>query len=106
MHIQIVRADVVGLGNEEWNKAAKELAPAFAEAPGLLSKVWLTDPQTGRFRGGIYTWRDRQAMESFAQSDLFKAVLSHPNLANITATDYSVMEAPTRVTRGLAVVPA
>ncbi len=101
MHIQIVSLDVVGLSQEEWARMADELAPAFANVPGLISKVWLLDPATNACRGGVYTWQDRAAMEDFAESDLFKAALAHPNLANISAVDYGVMEAPTRVTRGL-----
>ena len=101
MHIQIVSLNVERISNEEWARMADEMAPAVADVPGLISKVWLVDPATNSCCGGIYTWRDRKAMEDFAESELFKAVMSHPNLTNIAATDYGVMEGPTRVTRGL-----
>ncbi len=101
MHIQIVSLNVEGITNDEWAKMADDLAPAFADVPGLVSKVWLVDPETNSCVGGVYTWQDRQAMENYAESDLFKAVLAHPNVTNITSTDYTVMEGPTRVTRGL-----
>ena len=100
MHIQFVSLDIVGISQDEWSKVAEEFAPAFADVPGLVSKVWLVDPETNSCCGGIYTWRDRQAMEDYATSDLFKAVVAHPNLANIKASDYTVMETPTRITRG------
>ena len=101
MHIQIVSLNVEGITNEEWAKMADDLAPALADVPGLVSKVWLVDPETNSCCGGVYTWQDRQAMEKYAESDLFKAAMAHPNLTNITSTDYTVMEGPTRVTRGL-----
>ena len=76
-------------------------APTVAETPGLLSKVWLANPTTNAY-GGVYLWRDRQAMEEYATSELFKSVATHPNLTNITSQDFGVIEGPTQVTRGLA----
>ncbi len=50
----------------------------------------------------MYTWEDRASCESFKKSELFKTVITHPNLANISSREFSVLEAPTRATRGLA----
>ena len=102
MHIQIVDLTVEGLSQDEFAKVAGELAPAYSNIPGLISKVWLTDPETNACCGGVYTWENRAAMEAFAETELFKAAMSHPNLNVISASDYGVMEAPTRVTHGLA----
>ncbi len=54
-------------------------------------------------RGGVYLWVDKAAYEAFLASDLGQAVGAHPNIAGLTARDYAVDEAPTRVTRGLPV---
>ena len=81
MHILVVNFQVKGIDDEHFRKACDDLAPAFASVPGLISKVWLADTATGTY-GGIYIWRD-------------------PHLANITTKDYGVLEAPTRITRGL-----
>ena len=101
MHIQVVNFNLVDTTHEDFAKLCDQLAPAFAEVPGLISKIWLADPQANTY-GGVYTWRDREAMEAFAQSSLFNDVLTHPNLADITAKDFGVLEGPTRVTHGLA----
>ena len=101
MHVQIVNLGLKGIGDEEWRNLCDQLAPAIAETPGLLSKVWLADPPTNTY-GGVYFWRDRQAMEAFGDSELFKSVATHPNLTNITSKDFGVMEGPTQVTHGLA----
>lgn len=77
-----------------------ELAPAFTDVPGMHAKVWLADPATNTY-GGVYTWRDRTAMEDYARSDLFRSVLSHPNFLDLTSRDFEVLEGPTAVTRGL-----
>lgn len=101
MHIQIINFHLRGIDDQQYARTCDDLAPAFSAVPGLLSKVWLANPQSGTF-GGIYTWENTAAMERYAQSDLFRAVATHPNLADITSSDFEVMEAPSRVTRGLA----
>ena len=99
MHIMIVNFKLKDLGDADYRKAAAELATSFAEVDGLVSKEWLANPATNTY-GGVYHWRDRAAMEKYAASELCKAVATHPNLAEITSTDYEVIEEPTRITRG------
>jgi len=99
MHIQIVNFKLEGLSDEDYRKAAVDLAAPFAEVDGLLSKQWIANPETNTY-GGVYYWRDRGAMESFAGTDLFKSVATHPNLAEITSTDFEILAEPTRITRG------
>jgi heme-degrading monooxygenase HmoA len=105
VHIQVVNFHLKDLRAEEYSKLCDQLAPTFAEIPGLISKVWLADQATNTY-GGVYTWRNREAMVAFTKTDLFASVVSHPNLSDIKSTDFSVLEAPTRVTRGLTAVPA
>ena len=73
--------------------------------PGLLSKVWLADRESNTF-GGVYTWRDEQALRAFQGSELFQNVMRNPHLDNITAREFGVLEAPTRVTNGAPVAAA
>lgn len=105
MHVQIINFHLKGVTTAEYGKLCNDLAPAFAALPGLLAKVWLADAAANTY-GGVYLWQDRQAMESFTKTDLFRSVATHPNLADITSKDFAVMEAPTRVTRGTLEVAA
>lgn len=98
MHIQIVNFNLKDLDHDGYVAMCKELAPAFGQVPGLISKTWLSDPDTNTY-GGVYVWRDRAAMEAFGRSELFAAVASHPNLANLTSRDFGTLEAPGAVTR-------
>jgi heme-degrading monooxygenase HmoA len=100
MHIQIVNFQLNGISEEEYSNLCDQLASAVAQLPGLVSKVWLANSDTNTY-GGVYAWRDRQAMENFTRTDLFKSVATHPSLANITAKDFAVMPGPTRITQGL-----
>jgi heme-degrading monooxygenase HmoA len=105
MHIQIINFHLKGVTEADFRALCDEVAPAFAEVPGLISKVWLANRTTNTY-GGVYTWATRDAMEEYAKSDLFEAVATNPNLADITSIDFDVLEEPTSVTRGLVGVPA
>jgi hypothetical protein len=99
MHIQIVNFQLQGVSDADYRKLCDDLASSFAAVPGLISKVWLASPETNTY-GGVYTWRDRKAMEEFQKSELFRGVVSHPNLEGITSKDFGVLDGPTRATRG------
>lgn len=105
MHIQVVTFNLSGIGDAEYRAVCDQFAPAFAEVPGLISKVWLADPDRNTY-GGVYTWVDRTAMEAYTSTELFKGVVSNPTFANIESHEFAVIDAPTRVTRGLAAVGA
>jgi len=100
MYIQIVNFRLKSINEQDYAKLCDDLAPTFAALPGLLSKVWLANRETGVY-GGVYMWEDRQAMEAFTKTDLFKAVGAHPDLEGVTSSDFGVLEQPTQVTRGL-----
>ena len=99
MHIQIINFQLEGVSEADYAALCNDLAPAFAEVPGLVRKVWLANSETGTY-GGVYVWRDRQAMEDYSTTELFNSVATHPNLANITSADFGVLDGPTAVTRG------
>jgi len=105
MHIQIINFHLEDVSEADFRAHAEEVAPAFAEVPGLISKVWLANQSTNTY-GGLYTWTNREAMEEYVKSDLFKAIATNPNLAGVRSIDFDVLEEPTSVTRGLAEVPA
>ena len=105
LHILIVSFQLKDMTEEAFRALCDGLAPRFAAVPGLLGKVWLASPATNTY-GGVYTWRDRRAMEDYTASELFGAVVAHPNFANVTATDFGVLDGPTRITHGPAPIPA
>lgn len=98
MHVQIITFRLADMTEEGYRAACAQLAPAFAELPGLLAKVWLTDPATETY-GGVYLFTDRAAMEGYAASDLFATVAALPNFVDMTSRDFAVYEDLTRVTQ-------
>jgi hypothetical protein len=105
MYMQIVHFQLKGLSDGEFRAQCDQLAPQWAAISGLISKVWLANPATNTY-GGVYTWESRQAMERFVCSDLFADVAANPHFANVTSTDFGVLEGPTRTTSGLPAAAA
>jgi hypothetical protein len=101
MHIAILNFHLKGITKEQFYAACDELAPKLAAVPGLISKVWLADPSSNTY-GGVYTFRDRAAFEAFVQGELGSSFRQNPGMTELSIRDYSVLQGPTRVTRGLA----
>src|SRR5689334_490448 len=101
MYIQIVNFNLRNTTPADFERFCVDTASQFAALAGLISKVYLSDPESNTF-GGIYTWQDKNACDNYKQSDLFNAVGTHPGLMNVSSREFSVLEAPTRVTRGLS----
>jgi heme-degrading monooxygenase HmoA len=101
MHVQIVTFRLRGTNEEEYERLAEAVAPVYAEMPGLISKHWLADRETNTY-GGAYVWRDREAMEAYAGSEVFATIAANPHLENVATRDFAVLEEPTRVTGALA----
>ena len=60
MHVQIINFPLADMTEEGYREACAQFAPAFAEPPGLLAKIWLADPATNTY-GGVYLFREREA---------------------------------------------
>ena len=101
MQAQIITYQLNDISQAEYLKQMVEPdAPVIAKVKGLISKVWLTDPEKNSF-GGFYLWENKTAMEEFMHSDLVKAVVSRPFVKNISSVDYEVNEKASLITRGL-----
>ena len=105
MHVQIVNFNLKDISEEDYRRHCEAIASAFANLPGLVSKIWLAHPDTNTY-GGVYVWQDLQAMEGYAETDLYKGMLANPHFDDITVRDFAILENPTRVTRGTAEVAA
>lgn len=104
MHVQIITFRLADMTEEGYREACAGFTPAYAELPGLLAKVWLADPGTNTY-GGVYLFRDREAMDAYVASELFATVAAFPHFADITSRDFAVYEDLTRATQpGLAIL--
>lgn len=100
MHIQIVTFELKGPTPRQYEESCNQIAGFFASAPGLLSKQWLSNPETNTF-GGVYTWTDAAAMRDFLAREDVQRIYHNPAFANVSIREFGVLEGPTRVTNGV-----
>ena len=100
MHILIINFNLNGIDRAEYEGICDEVAPAFAAVPGLLSKKWLADESTNTY-GGVYLFEDHAAMLAYQHSELYASVGGNPAFANISARDFEMLVAPSKVTRAV-----
>ena len=97
-YIQVVNFNLEGITHDEFNGIANDVAPNFASLTGLISKVWLSD-EANNVYGDVYTWKDRQSMDDYLQSEFYDEVLgSNPSFVNITYKVYDVLDEQTKIT--------
>ena len=101
MHIQIINFGLEGISEEAYRQQVEALAPAFADLHSLVSKTWLADKETNTY-GGVYVWQDREAMEAYKDTDIYEGMMANPHFKDVSVRDFAVLEAPTRITRGMA----
>jgi hypothetical protein len=99
MHLLVVHFQLADLADDAFLARCERLAPAVADLPGLLGKVWLADPAS-RTYGGVSLWWDRAAMERFVEGELFAALAAPPEVIDVRVTNFAVLDGPTRVTLG------
>ena len=97
-HIQLVTFQLAGLEPDAYRAHCEAAAPAFTKLPGLRAKTWLANPFTNTY-GGVYTWESRGAMEAYVSGPIFGALLANPGIADVTTSDFDVLERPTEITR-------
>ena len=98
MVIQVVNFNLEGIGHQDYLGATVDVAPAFKELSGLISKVWLSDEPNNVY-GGVYTWENRESMEDYLNSEFYDQVLgSNPNFVNVTYKAYDVLDEQTKIT--------
>ena len=76
MHLLMITYQLQGISEADYLAQSKEdtaFLDFLATFPGFYSKVWLADAATNTY-GGVYLWKDREAMEAFIHSDIIKAV--------------------------------
>jgi heme-degrading monooxygenase HmoA len=76
-----------------------EVAPAFADMPGLIEKIWVKQPESDTF-GGVYLWHDHASCAEYRNSDMFQQnIANNPAITNLVVQEYTVLDKPTRITR-------
>ncbi len=83
---------------EEYIAEVAPLAEQFAAAAGLRWKIWALDEENSQF-SGILFFDTAEDVQTFVESELAEAILSHPALSDFVVTPYGILGAESLVTR-------
>lgn len=98
MYVQVVTFGLNGVTEEQFHEFCAGEAATFAALPGLLSKIWLRNPE-GNSYGGVYLWRDRAAHDDYVQGEIYRSIVQDPNLAGVKSAGFEVFEDLTKETQ-------
>jgi hypothetical protein len=99
MESLIITFELVDVDDATFRQFAESSAPKFARVPGLVSMVWLANPEINTY-GGAYLFETRAALEAYCASDFISGLATHPNLANVAIRDFGTVEEATAITAG------
>ena len=69
----------------------------FADISGLITKTWLANEETNTY-GGVYQFKNKQAMLEYKKSEIFSEIGNNPSFINHIITDFEILEGPSKVT--------
>ena len=99
MHALVVSYSLRDATSGEHSELCEQLAPAVASVGGLASATWLTNPAS-RSYGAFFVFETKRDFDRFVASELFGAISAHSSIHDLKASDYSISDRPTAVTRG------
>lgn len=98
-YIQVINFNLEGITRDDFMGVADEVAPNFAQLPGLISKAFLSDEASNTY-GGVYYWESQKDCEAYRASELYaQALANNPNFTNLSDKGFDVLEGPSQVTR-------
>jgi hypothetical protein len=89
----------LNISAEEYRQAASSLAGEFAQVDGLLWKIWILN-EDEKEAGGIYFFKNKEALDAYLNGPLAAQVKSHPALTDMSAKRFSIMSEVSVITRG------
>jgi hypothetical protein len=83
----------------DYEKAATEMAAAFAEVEGLRWKIWLMN-EADKEAGGIYLFDSEPALKAYLEGPLAAQVKAHPAFSEMSVKQWDVLGGATKIDRG------
>ena len=98
VYIQVINFNLEGITRDDFMGVADEVAPHFAQLPGLVSKAWLSDEANNTY-GGVYYCESKEHCEAYRGSELYaQALANNPNFTNLSDKGFDVLKQPSKVT--------
>jgi len=100
MYVQIITFELDGISPAEFADLNDQVVPQYAGTPGLISKLFLADPDDEHAYGGVYLWESRQDADRYLADGLAQILVRSPQFAHVQARVMAVLPGPTSVTGG------
>lgn len=100
MYVRVVTFSLT-IATEDYLAMAAQVAPAFGTWAGLERKYWIADYDANRY-GGVYLFSSKQAADASRVTELFHAMAENPAFADLSVSEYAVLDEPTRITTAVA----
>ena len=82
----------------EYEETVAPLAEPIAEVDGLLWKVWVINEEANE-SGGIYLFENMDALNAYLGGEIVAGLAAHPQIADISAKAFDVMDDMSAITR-------
>lgn len=100
MYVQVITFRLAGMEPAQFAALNDHAATQYGGTPGLISKIFLADPDDDHVYGGVYLWHTRADAEAYLQGRLIGMLLNSPEFADVQSSIYEVLPGPTAITGG------
>ncbi|PVZ14816.1 YdhR family protein [Actinomycetospora cinnamomea] len=100
MYVQLITFRLDGMDPAEFASLCDTIAPEYADVPGLISKIFVADPDDPEAFGGVYLWRAREDAEIYTREGLAQVLVNSPQFTDFGSRILRVVPGPTAVTGG------
>jgi hypothetical protein len=100
MYVQIITFRLEGITPDEFAGINDWAATQYSGVPGLISKIFLADPDDDHAYGGVYLWETRHDAESYLRDGIAQVLVNDPRFIDVQARVLAVLPGPTSVTGG------
>ncbi|WP_161631657.1 YdhR family protein [Pseudonocardia asaccharolytica] len=100
MYVQIITFRLDGLSPAEFAEVNAQVATQYGGVPGLVSKIFLADPDDDHAYGGVYLWESRTDVERYLREGLAQILVTDPRFVDLHTRTMAVLAAPTSITGG------
>ncbi len=100
MYVQIITFRLAGMTPQEFAVLNDQVAYQYDGVHGLVSKIFMADPDDDHVYGGVYLWDTREDAEDYLREGLAQTLITSPDFVDVTARGYEVLPGPTSITGG------
>jgi hypothetical protein len=100
MYLLTITFRLDGMAPEEFAAVNDQVATQYGDVAGLISKMFLADPDDDLAYGGVYLWETREDAERYLTEGLAQILVRDPRFVDLHTRIMTVLPGPTSITGG------